>query len=202
MGKGAETRERILELAEAAVLQKGFAGTSIDELIAAAGLTKGGFFYHFKDKSELAKQMLVRYLKRDDEIFTDLIARADELSDDPLHSLMIFVKLLAETLEDLESGHPGCLTASYCYQDQQFNEEIRQLNAAGLLTWRRIFRERIDRIVEKYPPDEDLDLDALADLMTSLIEGGIILSKVLGDTHLLPRQVLLYRDFLKRTFQP
>ena len=34
--KGEETRERLLELAESAVLQKGFAATSIDELIAAA----------------------------------------------------------------------------------------------------------------------------------------------------------------------
>ena len=37
--KGAQTRERILDLAEDAVLHKGFAGTSIDELIAAAGIT-------------------------------------------------------------------------------------------------------------------------------------------------------------------
>jgi AcrR family transcriptional regulator len=49
--KGTDTRERILELAEAAVLEKGFAATSIDELITGASITKSGFFYHFKDKS-------------------------------------------------------------------------------------------------------------------------------------------------------
>jgi AcrR family transcriptional regulator len=49
------TRERILEVAETAVLEKGFAATSIEELIAAVGITKGGFFYHFRDKGELAK---------------------------------------------------------------------------------------------------------------------------------------------------
>ena len=45
--------------------QKGFAATSIDELIAGAGITKSGFFYHFKDKTELAKALLLRYLERD-----------------------------------------------------------------------------------------------------------------------------------------
>lgn len=40
---------RILEVAEAAVLAKGFAATSIEELIAAVGITKSGFFYHFKE---------------------------------------------------------------------------------------------------------------------------------------------------------
>ena len=54
MGKGQATRERILDIAEASVLVKGFGATSIEEIIAEAGITKSGFFYHFKDKSELA----------------------------------------------------------------------------------------------------------------------------------------------------
>jgi AcrR family transcriptional regulator len=53
--KGSDTRERILDVAEGAVLEKGFAATSIEEVIAAVGITKSGFFYHFKDKNELAK---------------------------------------------------------------------------------------------------------------------------------------------------
>jgi TetR/AcrR family transcriptional repressor of nem operon len=66
-------------VAEAAILEKGFAATSIDELIAAVGITKNGFFYHFKDKSELAKTLLVRYVAREDALFDDLFRRADEL---------------------------------------------------------------------------------------------------------------------------
>ncbi|MBT7758000.1 MAG: TetR/AcrR family transcriptional regulator, partial [Rhodospirillaceae bacterium] len=49
--RGAETRENLMAAAETAVLQKGFAATSIDELIAAVGITKSGFFYHFKGKN-------------------------------------------------------------------------------------------------------------------------------------------------------
>jgi AcrR family transcriptional regulator len=47
LSKGEQTRERLLDLAEERVLHKGFASTSIDELIAAAGITKSGFFYHY-----------------------------------------------------------------------------------------------------------------------------------------------------------
>ena len=56
MGKGEETRERILETAEAAAPAKGFAATSIEEVIAEAGITKSGFFYHFRDKNALARR--------------------------------------------------------------------------------------------------------------------------------------------------
>ena len=41
------TREQIMDAAEAAVLAKGFNSTSIEELIAAVGISKSGFFYHF-----------------------------------------------------------------------------------------------------------------------------------------------------------
>lgn len=60
--KRGEVRERVLQLAESAILEKGFGATSIEELIAAAGITKSGFFYHFKDKTELARILPTRYI--------------------------------------------------------------------------------------------------------------------------------------------
>ncbi len=57
--KGADTRERILDVAEASVLDKGFFATSIEEVIAAVGITKSGFFYHLKDKNESRTGKLV-----------------------------------------------------------------------------------------------------------------------------------------------
>jgi len=72
--KGDDTRERILAVAESAVLAKGFSATSIDEIIAEVGITKSGFFYHFKDKGELAKGLLLRYLEQD-KLLLDFSAR-------------------------------------------------------------------------------------------------------------------------------
>ena len=134
--RGSDTRERILEVAEAAVLAKGFAATSIDELIAAVGITKSGFFYHFKDKGELAKAMLLRYLEHDKALLDDMFSRADELNEDPLHGFLVGMKMFAEMMANLPEAHPGCLAASFCYQDQLFNREIRKLNAEGMLAWR------------------------------------------------------------------
>ena len=198
--RGSDTRERILEVAEGAVLDKGFAATSIDELIAAVGITKSGFFYHFRDKGELAKALLQRYLDTEDAILDDLFARADELHEDPLHGFLIGLKMFAEMMADLPTGHPGCLVASYCYQENLFNRDVRELNTAGVLGWRRRFRERFDRIAERYPPKIDVDLDALADMVSALADGGIIISKVVHDKDVLPRQILLYREFVRAIF--
>jgi AcrR family transcriptional regulator len=197
-----ETRERILEVAEAAVLAKGFAATSIEELIAAVGITKSGFFYHFKDKTDLAKALMLRYLDHDKTVLDDLFARADELNEDPLHGFLVGLKLFAEMMANLPEAHPGCLAASFAYQDTLFNQEIRKLNADGILAWRTRFRDRLDCIAERYPPRREVDLDALADMAATLVEGGLILGRVLKDGTILPRQVLLYRDFVRTLFAP
>lgn len=198
--KGADTRERLLDVAEAAVLEKGFAATSIDELIAAAEITKSGFFYHFRDKSELAKALLQRYLDREGKVLDDLFNRGDELHDDPLHGFLIGLKMFAEVMENLPELHPGCLIASFCYQDQLFNKDVRELNREGVLRWRARFRERLERITVKYPPRIPVDLDAMADMVSAIVDGGIILSRAVRDKDALPKQILLLRDFVRLVF--
>lgn len=199
--KGDDTREQILAVAEAAVLAKGFAGTSIDEIIAAVGITKSGFFYHFKDKGELAKGMMQRYIEHDRQLLDDLFRRGDELHGDPLHGFLVGLKLFAEMLGNLPEAHPGCLAASFAYQDQLFNRDIRALNAEGVLAWRNRFRERFDLIAESYPPRREVDREALADMAATLVEGGLVMGRMLADVTILPRQIMLYRDYVQTIFQ-
>jgi len=198
--KSADTRERILDAAEAGVLEKGFAATSIDELIAAVGITKGGFFYHFSDKGALAKALLERYIERESALFDDLFARADELNEDPLHGFLVGLKMMSEMFADLPNGHPGCLIAAYCYQDRLFDKDVRDLTTSAVLAWRDRFRERLDLISAKYPPRLPVDLDDVADMLAVVVDGGIILSRVVHDRSALPRQMLLYRDFVRAVF--
>jgi hypothetical protein len=105
-------------------------------------------------------------------------------------------------MADLPGTHPGCLVAAFCYQDQLFNPDVRALSRDGVMSWRRFFRARLERIAERYPPRAGVDLDDLADMANALVDGGIIMSKVLRDKTVLPRQVLLYREFVRSVFEP
>ena len=200
--KGTDTRERLLVAAESAVLAKGFAATSIDELIVAVGITKSGFFYHFKDKTDLAKALLLRYLEHDKQVLDEIFRRGDELHEDALHGFLVGLKLFAEMLANLPEAHPGCLAASFAYQDTLFNREIRKLNSDGVLAWRHRFKERLELIAKTHPPRTETDFEALADMAASLVEGGLILGRVLNDVTILPRQILLYRDLVRSIFLP
>ncbi len=195
-------RDRLLDEAESSVLRKGFGATSIEELIAATGLSKSGFFYHFKDKNELAKALLARYIENDRRLLDELFARADALNDDPLHGFLIFLKFLAETLEALPDVHPGCMVAAICYQEQLFSHDIREMNKEALLAWRRRFHIRLLEIAMRYPPRVEVDLQDLADMAAVLADGGITMSKALRDAAILPKQVMLYRSFIRTLFAP
>lgn len=202
MGKGAETRERILEIAETSVLAKGFGATSIEEVIAEAGITKSGFFYHFRDKNELAREMVKRYVEDSDRVFDEVFDRGRELSDDPLQAFLIGLKLLAEVLSDLPSGHPGCLIASICYQERLFDHDVRRLTAESAESWNRRFRGTLSEIAAVHSPRPGIDLDDIADMLSCVVDGGIILSKLTNDPRRLERQVLAFRSFVALIFAP
>jgi AcrR family transcriptional regulator len=200
MKQPGDTRTRILDYAESAVLEKGFEVTSIDEIVASVGISKGGFFYHFRDKNALAQAMLERYIAAEDRLYDDLFARARELNDDPLHSMLIGLKLLAELLEDMPNGHPGCVIAATAYQDRLFDKDVQNLNRTAILGWRTRFRGMFEEIAAAYPPRTEIDLDALGDMVSTVVEGALVLERALGDKGTVSAQILQLRTYIRILF--
>jgi len=198
--KGERTRERILDIAYESIVQKGFAATSIEELVEAAGITKSGFFYHFRDKNDLARQLFDRFLAEDEAIVDTLASRARELSDDPLQGFLIFLNLYAQMMDDMEALHPGCMVASVAYQERLFDSDLKQMNVDYILRMRRRFADWIGEVSKRHPPSTDVDVEALADNLTTIVEGAIILSRALRDPTLMGRQTRLFRNHIKLIF--
>jgi len=202
MARGSETRSKILDVAQDAVLAKGFEATSIEEIVADAEITKSGFFYHFKDKNALARALIDRHIEVEDALFDDLLGRASELSEDPLQAALIGLKLLAELIEDMPGGHPGCVVATAAYQDRLFNKDVREANKRAVLGWRQRFRQMFDEIAAVYPPNDDVNLDHMADMVSGVVEGGIIMARAMGEPAITAQQVLLLRSYVKLLFSP
>ena len=128
--------------------------------------------------------------------------RAMELSEDPLQQMLLFLKLLAEQFADLPSVHPGCLVASFTYEAQQINDDVRRINQECVLNWRSTFMAQLQRIEHAYEKRFDVDHADLADMLTSIIEGGIVVSKALDDQRILVEQVLQFRNYLRLLYRP
>ena len=195
------SRERILATAESIILERGFAGTTIEEIIGKAAITKGGFFYHFNGKAEMARALIDRYIAMDTDVFLSLSERANTLSEDPLQQTLLFLNLFSEMVAGMTDVHPGCLAAAFTYESQQFDDEIRERIKDGMLQWRNIIVERLNAVSEKYPPRLETDLEVLADMFTACVEGGIILAMSTGNNQALIDQVQNYRSHLRLLFE-
>jgi len=198
--KGERTRERILDLTYEAVIRKGFASTSIEELVEAAGITKSGFFYHFKDKTDLARQLIETYTGRNIEFLDVLAQRARELSDDPLHSFLIFLKLYAEEMEDKPVEHPGCMVATVTFQDHAWDQGVRQLLIDQVVNWRSRFVVWLEEIAAIYPPKGNARTEDLAEAILAFTYGGMTIARALSDPSTISRQTMMFRETVRLHF--
>ena len=202
MSRGSRTRSRIMDVAQESILAKGFDATSIDEIVASAEITKSGFFYHFPDKNALAHALIERHIEVEDQIFDEIFDRARELGEDPLQTMLIGLKLLAELIEDMPGGHPGCIVATAAYQDRLFDQNVREANRKAVLGWRARFKTMLQEVADIYPPHDEVDMDALADMVSAVTEGGIVMSRGLGEPSITSQQILLLRSYFKLLFTP
>lgn len=202
MARGSETRSKIMDVAQAAILAKGFEATSIEEIVAGSEITRSGFFYHFPDKNALARALIERHIEVENQLFDDLFARAAELGEGPLQTMLIGLKLMAELLDDMPNGHPGCIVATAAYQDRLFNRDVREMNKRAVLGWRSRFRAMFEDIVETHEMRDDADIDHLADMVSAIIEGGLILSRAVEEPSVTAQQVRLLQSYVKLLFVP
>ena len=56
--------------------------------------------------------------------------------------------------------------------------------------------------METYPPAISVSAEELADMVSTIVEGGLIMAKAIGEPSILPQQLLHFRNYVKLIFQP
>lgn len=88
-------RTKLLDAARDVIRVKGYAATSVDDLCAAAGVTKGAFFHHFKSKEDLAVAVADSWSATLDELFAGAPYHA---CSDPLERVLGYLDFRATIL--------------------------------------------------------------------------------------------------------
>lgn len=199
---GEATRTRILDAAETLIMGHGLAGTSIDMVLEKAAITKGAFFYHFKSKSALARALVERYAAQEETLLDERLKRAERLSRDPLQQVLILIGLFLEQTDQLVEPGAGCLIASYVYQFEELDKEIREIAAQSMLRWRQRLGDKFEEVMAKYPPRFPVTAQDLADNFVSAFEGGFVMVRVLREPRQLSQQLAQYRNYIELLFSP
>lgn len=197
---GQSTRDRILVVAHDLVLQQGYAATSLDQILERAGVTKGAFFYHFKSKEALAGALIERYLAGEHQVLESTLRRAEKLTSDPLQQVLVGLGFVEEMFAALEAPHPGCLIASYLYQNELMTPETTARSREAFLAWRREIADKLRAAARLHAPRRPVDYDALGDLLNTIIEGAMVLSKLFDDPKIPVQQLRQLRAYIELLF--
>lgn len=168
------TRARIVECARRLFNRRGFADVSIDEIMAEAGLTRGGFYNHFSSKDELYIEAVQAYGKcnptdRWDGVELDLAAAPHKIARQ-----MISAYLSREHLQDLE-GH--CPLIALPSDIARAGPRVRAAYEKALQTMVAVF--------EACPPETSTRRKRRRALsLVTLCVGGMVLARTLNDAAL------------------
>lgn len=197
---GKPTRNKILEESKALILQNGYAGTSIDQILEKTSLTKGAFFYHFKTKNDLAKALIEEFIRMDLSLMEEILNNTQELKDQPHQRLLKFIQLFIDMFTGLSAPHPGCLYASYINESNLFDEGIKKNISDTILIWRDTMELLLNNILEQHDMVLDEDLHSLADTFTVIFEGSFILSKSVNEPDLTAKQLKHFKNYIQLLF--
>ncbi len=198
--KGEQSREKILTATKGLVMRKGFAGTSVDDILKATGLSKGSFFHHFKSKGDLANQLIRWHSAQDLKMFRTFMAQAEAAHDDPMDQLLQFLTAFETYLSDPDSPPRGCLYALYTYEDDHFEHDVKGHVAEVLQTWTAMYIRKFQEVIDRRQPVRPVTAKQLSEMFVSVIEGGLILQRAYGSPGLTARQSEQFREYLNLLF--
>ncbi len=165
-----KTRNKILQSARRLFNRRGFAEVSIDEVMAGAGLTRGGFYAHFPDKESLFAEAVT-------QILVDHPAEHWEgvdldLSGPDVVKVIINAYLSDQHMDDIEGSCPMIALPSDVARG---GEKVRQ-------AFRRVLSSMTDIFESQLKPSPTAHGDALA--TAALCVGGMVLARAVDDAGL------------------
>ena len=173
--RGRVTRDRIVEAAAELMYRGGVAGTRIDDVRAAAGVSSSQLYHYFADKSELVRAVVAR------QADAVLAGQQPVLSRlDSLEALRAWRDLLVETAG--LPGAAGCPLGSLASELSHTDEGARVALAAGFARWDGAIAAGLRAMRERGELGPDTDVDRLALALLAAVEGGLLLGQARRDT--------------------
>ena len=172
--KGARTRARIVEEAAVLIHERGVAGTTLDDVKAAAEVSGSQMYHYFPDKNELV-QAVIDY-QADATVSNQ--RHADLGSVKGVQAWRDMVIYAAERVQ----AKGGCPLGSLGGQLAESDPEARSLIAAGFQRWTTEISQGLRSLQAAGQLPPGLDPDDLAVTLLATLQGGLLLAQVQRST--------------------
>jgi TetR/AcrR family transcriptional regulator, transcriptional repressor for nem operon len=196
MPPAAPTRERLIDSARYLFWERGYAGTSMADLLDHAKVNSGSFYHFFESKEALLREVLEGYLFALRPMIVD---PAFAKTDDPVERIFAILAGYRERILRTDSRY-GCPLGRLALEIDPENRPAHALIAKNFQGWIGAVRECIAELEPRLP--RDTDPDALATYVLSIMEGGVMLSRSYGSVEPFDRTVTQLRQHFQLLLAP
>ncbi|QIG51544.1 TetR/AcrR family transcriptional regulator [Nordella sp. HKS 07] len=168
-----ESKTRILNAALDVFRAKGYAATRIEDICAAAGLTKGSFFHHFKTKEDLAIEAASHWGAYAGELFAT--APYQTLAD-PRDRLLAYVDFRKSLMQG-ELPKFTCFGGTLVQEVYLSHPQIRDACGATFDSHGAALADDVAKAIDKYGSDGTWTAESLALHIQAVLQGAFILAK-------------------------
>ena len=196
MPRALDARTRLLDAALTEVRAKGYAATTLDDLCAAAGVTKGAFFHHFRSKEELGAAAADHWSKVTGELFA---AAPYHRHADPLDRVLAYLDFRKELLR----GEPAdftCLAGTLVQETFKSNPTIRDACRASIAGHAATLEADIADAMRQRGIHADWTAESLALHTQAVLQGAFILAKAKNGAEIAAASIDHLRRYIELLF--
>lgn len=192
------TRDNLMEAAFKLVREKGLTATTVDEICAAAGVSKGAFFHHFKSKEELAVAAAHHWSAVTGGFFDTAPYHQPE---DPLERLLGYIALRREMMD-------GEIADFTCFVGTMAQEAWATSPPVAAAAWDSMadHAEKLAVDIEAAQAARGISggwsARSLALHIVAVTQGAFILAKASGDPAIAQDSLDHLRRYISQLFEP
>jgi TetR/AcrR family transcriptional regulator, transcriptional repressor for nem operon len=182
MSKAQDTRAYIIHQAATLFNQRGYAGASIADIMAATGLKKGGIYNHFQSKDELAIAAF--------DYAVQLMQQRYALALRGQRSANVRLQAMINTFCDTAADPPiagGCPILNTAIESDHTHPALRQRAQQAMDRWQQLLTKILRWGIEHGEVQPAIDPVASASMIIAILEGAVMMSQLYGELVYLER---------------
>lgn len=194
-----ETKRKLVNAGVKLMRARGYNATTVDEICADAGVTKGGFFHYFKSKDDIARTALTHFYEQRMKTYQDAPFR--KLAD-PLARVFGRLDFVKTSVGGDHHVTKGCLIGMFAQELAVTNPEIGSVCQNFFSRMVRDFSHDLAEAKAAHAPNAGFQPEALARSYLAIVQGSLMLAKIAGNNDVLHENIEQFRSYLKLLFGP
>lgn len=191
------TKRKLVDAGVKLMRARGYNATTVDDICADAGVTKGGFFHYFKSKNDIAHTALTHFHEARMQSYEDAPFR--KLAD-PLDRVFGRLDFVKASVGGDHHVTKGCLIGMFAQELAVTNPEIGGVCQNYFDRMVRDFSHDLAEAKDTHAPSAKFDPKAVAQFYLSVVQGSLMLAKIAGNNDVLRSNIEQFRSHLKFLF--